>query len=102
MGERCGRPTSGQLIRRLVYVFINDHEGLASSTLDSCLDRDIVPYNYFRKATALPHIDPHHPSPTLLSGARERFFFLGGGGKSVDMPSDCQNLGGGAQTYPSH
>ena len=24
-------------------------------------------------------------------------FFLGGG---VDMPSDCQNLGGGAQAYP--
>ena len=22
-------------------------------------------------------------------------FFLGGGGKHVDMPSDCQNLGGG-------
>ena len=28
-------------------------------------------------------------------------FFLGGGGKNVDMPSDCQNLGGGAQAYPS-
>ena len=27
-------------------------------------------------------------------------FFLGGGGKNVDMPSDCQNLGG-AQAYPS-
>ena len=28
----------------------------------------------------------------------------GGGGKDVDMPSDCQNLGGGggAQAYPSH
>ena len=29
-------------------------------------------------------------------------FFLGGGGKSVDMPSDCQMFGGGAQAYPSH
>ena len=29
-------------------------------------------------------------------------FFLGGGGKHIDMPSDCQNLGGGAQAYPSH
>ena len=29
-------------------------------------------------------------------------FYLGGGGKSVDIPSDCQNLGGGAQAYPSH
>ena len=29
-------------------------------------------------------------------------FFLGGGGRNVDMPSDCQNLGGGAQAYPSH
>ena len=28
------------------------------------------------------------------AGARERFF-LGAGGKNVDMPSDCQNLGGG-------
>ena len=27
-------------------------------------------------------------------------FFLGGG-KHVDMPSDCQNLGGGAQAYSS-
>ena len=29
-----------------------------------------------------------------LTGARERFFSWGGG-KNVDMPSDCQNLGGG-------
>ena len=29
-------------------------------------------------------------------------FFLGEG-QNVDMPSDCQNLGGGgAQAYPSH
>ena len=27
-------------------------------------------------------------------------FFLGD--KNVDMPSDCQNVGGGAQAYPSH
>ena len=35
------------------------------------------------------------------TGARERFFLGGGGGKNVDMPSNCQNLGGGAQAYPS-
>ena len=29
------------------------------------------------------------------------FFLGGGGGKSVDLPSDCQILGG-AQAYPSH
>ena len=34
--------------------------------------------------------DPH-------TGARERFFSWGG--KSVDMPSDCQILGGGPQAY---
>ena len=39
----------------------------------------------------------------VWAGARERFFSWGGG-KNVDrpMPSDCQNLGGGAQAYPSH
>ena len=34
-------------------------------------------------------------------GAGTIFFLGGGGGKNVDMPSDCQNLGG-AQAYPSH
>ena len=27
-------------------------------------------------------------------------FFLGGGGKNVDMPSDCQNLGGHRHIHP--
>ena len=33
------------------------------------------------------------------TGARERFF-VGGGGKNVDMPSDCQNLGGHRHIHP--
>ena len=41
----------------------------------------------------------NHQKCIREAGARERFF-LGGGGKNVDMPSDCQNLGG-AQAYPS-
>ena len=28
--------------------------------------------------------------------------FFWGGGKDVDIPSDCQNVGGGEQAYPSH
>ena len=40
---------------------------------------------------------------TQLCRGTGTIFFLGGGGKSVDMPSDCQILGGGgAQAYPSH
>ena len=34
----------------------------------------------------------------MIAGALERFF-LGGGGKNVDMPSDCQNLGGGGHRH---
>ena len=43
-------------------------------------------------------------APKLNHEARQgrgNDFFLGGGGKHVDMPSDCQNLGGGAQVYSS-
>ena len=43
------------------------------------------PYHVFR---------PHFGRPMPPPGVRERFF-LGGGGINVDMPSDCQNLGGG-------
>ena len=35
----------------------------------------------------------HKCQPHNSTGARERFS-SGGGGKSVDMPSDCQILGG--------
>ena len=36
-----------------------------------------------------------------ISRGAGTIFFLGG--KNVDMPSDCQNLGGGgAQAYPFH
>ena len=31
----------------------------------------------------------------FLQGCGNVVFFLGGGGKNVDMPSDCQYLGGG-------
>ena len=34
-------------------------------------------------------------------GAGTLFSWGGGGGKNVDMPSDCHNLGG-AQAYSSH
>ena len=44
---------------------------------------------------------PGEAGAGILRGAG-MIFFLGGGGKSVDMPSDCQILGGGAQAYPSH
>ena len=37
-----------------------------------------------------------------VRGAGTIFFLGGGGGKNVDMPSDCQNLGGGEQAYPFH
>ena len=36
-----------------------------------------------------------------MQGRGNDFFLGGGGGKHVDMPSDCQNLGGGAQAYSS-
>ena len=39
-------------------------------------------------------------STSERAGARERFFSWGG--KHVDMPSDCQNLGGAqAYSFPS-
>ena len=41
-----------------------------------------------------------HEDFTYIGRPRYRFF-SGGGGKNVDMPSDCQNIGG-AQAYPSH
>ena len=36
-----------------------------------------------------------YTSTNTSNQGRGNDFFLGGGGKSVDMPSDCQNLGGG-------
>ena len=39
----------------------------------------------------------HRGAGTILFGGRGG----GGGGKNVDMPSDCHNLGEGAQAYPS-
>ena len=49
-----------------------------------------------------PFKNPGSAPAMPYAGARERFFSCGGGGggKSVDMPSDCQILGG-AQAYPS-
>ena len=37
-----------------------------------------------------------------IEQGRGNDFFSWGGGKNVDMPSDCQHLGGGTQAYPSH
>ena len=44
------------------------------------------------------------PRTTSISGPRttgrgNNFFLGGGGGKNVDMPTDCQNLGGGGTEH---
>ena len=41
----------------------------------------------------------YHSFCHVTEGARERFFSWGGG-KNIDMPSDCQNLGGHMHIHP--